>query len=325
MSAQGFSTTLIHRGEGAAPATPLTTPIYETSTFVFENAEAVRRYNEGGSGQYLYSRYENPTVVAVEQKLAAADGAEQALVFSSGMATISTILLGAVEGRRRGGVRCGHLWRYLPPAPRPAGEIRHRSAVHHRRRDARAGTRDRRSYARLLVRVAEQPAPALRGHPARRRGLPGEGRRQRHRQHVCQPAQPAPVGDGCRPGNAERDEVPQRSQRRHRGRRLRVERAGATGGNGTAEAGRCARSASRLRAESLAQDARDSHPAPQRRRDGGCLRSRRASGARGGCSTRAWRPIRITGSRSARCPDSAAWCASTCVVARQLRAGRSIA
>lgn len=93
MSAQGFSTTLIHRGEAAAPATPLTTPIYETSTFVFENADAVRQYNKGAGGHYLYSRYENPTVVAVEQKLAAADGAEQAVVFSSGMAAISTIFL----------------------------------------------------------------------------------------------------------------------------------------------------------------------------------------------------------------------------------------
>jgi cystathionine beta-lyase/cystathionine gamma-synthase len=97
MSAQGFSTTLIHRGEAAAPATPLTTPIYETSTFVFENAEAVRQYNEGVAGHFLYSRYENPTVVAVEQKLAAADDAEQALAFGSGMATISTILLALLK------------------------------------------------------------------------------------------------------------------------------------------------------------------------------------------------------------------------------------
>jgi cystathionine beta-lyase/cystathionine gamma-synthase len=92
-STKAFSTRLIHRGEGAVPASPLTTPIYETTTYVFENAEAVRRYNEGGSGLYLYSRYENPTVVAVEEKLAAADGAEKALVFSSGMNAISTILL----------------------------------------------------------------------------------------------------------------------------------------------------------------------------------------------------------------------------------------
>jgi cystathionine beta-lyase/cystathionine gamma-synthase len=43
---------------------------------------------------YLYSRYENPTIVAVEQKLAAVDGAEAALLFSSGMAAISTALFG---------------------------------------------------------------------------------------------------------------------------------------------------------------------------------------------------------------------------------------
>src|ERR687894_593135 len=80
---KGFSTTLIHGGEGQ-PGGALTTPIYETTTFVFDSAEEVLRYNEGKSTQYLYSRYENPTIVAAEQKLAAADGAEASLAFSSG-------------------------------------------------------------------------------------------------------------------------------------------------------------------------------------------------------------------------------------------------
>ena len=93
MTTQGFSTTLIHRGERKPAASPITTPIYETTTFVFDNADAVRRYNEGGSGLYLYSRYENPTVVAVEEKLAAVDGADRALTFGSGMAATSTLLL----------------------------------------------------------------------------------------------------------------------------------------------------------------------------------------------------------------------------------------
>ncbi len=90
----GYSTTLIHRGEGKTdcPAS-LTTPIYETTTFVFESAAEVRRYNEGASRAFLYSRYENPTVMAVEEKLAAADGAEAALAFGSGMAATSTLLL----------------------------------------------------------------------------------------------------------------------------------------------------------------------------------------------------------------------------------------
>lgn len=76
-----------------APPVPLTTPIFETTTFVFENAAAVRRYNEDGRGQYLYSRYGNPTVVSVEETLAVLDRAERALLFSSGMAATATTLM----------------------------------------------------------------------------------------------------------------------------------------------------------------------------------------------------------------------------------------
>src|SRR5918993_3603100 len=89
------ATRIIHTGEsvntGATPS--LTTPIYETSTFVFDSVADVVRYQEGKLNGYLYSRYENPTVVAVEQKLAAVDGAEVSLLFSSGMAAISTALI----------------------------------------------------------------------------------------------------------------------------------------------------------------------------------------------------------------------------------------
>src|SRR5918999_558495 len=89
---KGFSTTLIHGGE-RHPAAALTTPIFETTTFVFDSAEAVEEYNTGRSSSFLYSRYENPTVVATEEKLAAADGAEAALAFSSGMAATTHALL----------------------------------------------------------------------------------------------------------------------------------------------------------------------------------------------------------------------------------------
>jgi cystathionine beta-lyase/cystathionine gamma-synthase len=89
------ATKLIHAGEGVdAGATPsLTTPIYETSTFVFDSVADVEKYQQGKLNGYLYSRYENPTVVAVEQKLAAVDNAEVSLLFSSGMAAISTALI----------------------------------------------------------------------------------------------------------------------------------------------------------------------------------------------------------------------------------------
>ena len=89
------ATRLIHAGEGVdTGATPsLTTPIYETSTFVFDSVADVEKYQQGKLNGYLYSRYENPTVVAVEQKLAAVDNAEVSLLFSSGMAAISTALI----------------------------------------------------------------------------------------------------------------------------------------------------------------------------------------------------------------------------------------
>jgi len=95
---KGPSTELIHAGEAEdPPATPLTTPIYETTTFVFDNAQEVVAYNEGRSRKHLYSRYTNPTVVAAEKKLAALDRTEAALLFSSGQGATSTILLAHLE------------------------------------------------------------------------------------------------------------------------------------------------------------------------------------------------------------------------------------
>ena len=91
---KGPATELIHAGEvDRIPAVPLTTPIYETTTFVFDSAQEVVAYNEGRSSKYLYSRYTNPTVVSVERKVAAIDRAEAALLFSSGQGATTTILM----------------------------------------------------------------------------------------------------------------------------------------------------------------------------------------------------------------------------------------
>lgn len=90
---RGLSTEAIHRGEEPPPAAePLNVPIYESTTFLFETADEVRRYQEGKTDKYLYSRYANPTIVVAEQKLAALDGAEGALAFASGQAASSSIL-----------------------------------------------------------------------------------------------------------------------------------------------------------------------------------------------------------------------------------------
>jgi len=91
-------TRLVQRAKAPlANVDSLTLPIYETTTFVFENARQVCEYNEGKGGKYLYSRYENPTVVAVEQTLAALEGAEAAILLSSGQAATTTALLALVS------------------------------------------------------------------------------------------------------------------------------------------------------------------------------------------------------------------------------------
>jgi cystathionine beta-lyase/cystathionine gamma-synthase len=91
-------TDVIHLADGAdTDATPLTTPVYSTTTFVFANAAELEAYQQGRGNKYIYSRYANPSVQAVEQKLALLEGAERAMVTSSGMAATATALFGLLK------------------------------------------------------------------------------------------------------------------------------------------------------------------------------------------------------------------------------------
>jgi cystathionine gamma-synthase len=75
----------------------LTTPIVQTSTYTFaDTAEIVnfmQRKADGGDARHEYGRYSNPTQAVAEQKLAALEGGERALLFASGMNAITTTLL----------------------------------------------------------------------------------------------------------------------------------------------------------------------------------------------------------------------------------------
>ena len=89
-----FSTLVLHREkkeffpEGAAAE-----PIFQTSTFVFKDSAEVKKYQEGKTDKYLYTRYGNPTLKVAEDKVAALEGAEAGLVVSSGMAAVATTIL----------------------------------------------------------------------------------------------------------------------------------------------------------------------------------------------------------------------------------------
>jgi cystathionine beta-lyase/cystathionine gamma-synthase len=71
---------------------PVISPIYHTSTYEFETSEDLIDVVQNHEG-YLYSRWDNPSVVAVEQALAQMEGTDKALGFGSGMAAITTGLL----------------------------------------------------------------------------------------------------------------------------------------------------------------------------------------------------------------------------------------
>lgn len=76
--------------EGMMPVSP---PIYQTSNFYFKTVEQFRSAISNEQESWIYSRGNNPTIKLLCQKLAALEGAEDALVFGSGMAAISSAIL----------------------------------------------------------------------------------------------------------------------------------------------------------------------------------------------------------------------------------------
>ncbi len=98
-SLKGFSTRAVHAGESRQkPYGSLTTPIIQTSTYTFENSQAViahmqRKMAELPLLRGEYGRYTNPTRETVERKLAELDGCEEAMLVASGMAAITTVFL----------------------------------------------------------------------------------------------------------------------------------------------------------------------------------------------------------------------------------------
>ena len=89
----GFGTKAIHAGNvrdqqyGA-----LTTPIYQSSTFMFDSCEQGGRRFAGAENGYIYTRLGNPTTSVLENKVAALEGGEACLATASGMGAISSCL-----------------------------------------------------------------------------------------------------------------------------------------------------------------------------------------------------------------------------------------
>ena len=89
----GFTTQQIHAGVEPDPLTgSILTPIYQTTTYVQPSVDA---YLAKG---YSYSRSGNPTVRALERKIAALEGGVDCACYATGMAAIQAVLLAFLNG-----------------------------------------------------------------------------------------------------------------------------------------------------------------------------------------------------------------------------------
>ncbi|MCI7224444.1 aminotransferase class I/II-fold pyridoxal phosphate-dependent enzyme, partial [Fusobacterium sp.] len=88
----GMGTLAIHGGSEKNPFGALATPIFQTSTFIFDSTEqGGRRFALEECG-YIYTRLANPTTTVLEQKMAKLENGEAAVATSSGMGAIASVL-----------------------------------------------------------------------------------------------------------------------------------------------------------------------------------------------------------------------------------------
>lgn len=96
---QGSSTQSVHAGESRPyPHYALTLPIIQTATYTFKDTQDLSDFMNARmwglqDGRTEYGRYGNPTIAGVEAKIASLEQAEEAILFSSGMAAITCTLL----------------------------------------------------------------------------------------------------------------------------------------------------------------------------------------------------------------------------------------
>ncbi len=98
---QGFATRAVRAGQTRTAEGEQSEPLFLTSSFRFASAEqAAARFSNEETGN-IYSRFTNPTVRLLEQRLAALDEAEDCLATSSGMAAIMAAIMGLCRAGSR--------------------------------------------------------------------------------------------------------------------------------------------------------------------------------------------------------------------------------
>ncbi len=86
-----YETMCVHAGFHDNEVGAVTTPIYQTSTFKFEDVDHGARLFKGEQEGYIYTRMKNPTIEALEECISALEGGAKALGCASGMAALHTL------------------------------------------------------------------------------------------------------------------------------------------------------------------------------------------------------------------------------------------
>ncbi len=89
----GFNTKLVHAGIPKDAYGSVVTPIYQTSTFAFRNAQQGANRFAGTEDGYIYTRIGNPTTSALEENVAQLENGFGATAMASGMGAVSTVYL----------------------------------------------------------------------------------------------------------------------------------------------------------------------------------------------------------------------------------------
>jgi cystathionine beta-lyase/cystathionine gamma-synthase len=90
-----IATQLVHAGERRAPPNgrPTSTPIYAAATYTYESMEEIDQVFAGEKPDYIYTRYGNPTLAALETAMRTIEEGATACAYSSGMAALHAALL----------------------------------------------------------------------------------------------------------------------------------------------------------------------------------------------------------------------------------------
>lgn len=95
---KGLATISVHAGEDRFRyADSVTTPIVQTSTYAFKDSAHIEAYTRHGHAHFEYGRYGNPTEKVAQDRLSVLCGAEDCVIFGSGMSAITTTILALVR------------------------------------------------------------------------------------------------------------------------------------------------------------------------------------------------------------------------------------